>query len=163
MPRARRCDDRCPRAAAPARRARAQVGAALARAAEIIGQHAVEVECDEGLLASVNPKAISQVIFSLVENAAKYSPPTSPIRVVVSTPNEDTLRIAVEDEGPGIPSKLREQVFEKFFRQAAEPGDAASGLGLGLAIARGIVEAHGSHLSVQSELGGGTVFSFVIR
>jgi two-component system sensor histidine kinase KdpD len=137
------------------------VSAAVARADDLVSRHHVAVECSEGLLASVSPKAISQVVFSLLENAARYSPPAGQIKIGACEAG-GMLQISVDDDGPGIPAELKLRIFEKFFRQSAEPG--AGGLGLGLAIARGIVEAHGGRIWVESNPNGrgGSRFIFVI-
>ena len=74
--------------------------------------------------------------------------------------------IAVEDEGRGIPAELRERVFDKFFRATAEGAGSfgrPKGLGMGLAIARGIVEAHGGRIWAEPNPGGGTIFRFTLR
>jgi two-component system sensor histidine kinase KdpD len=83
------------------------------------------------------------VIFTLLENAAKYSGPSAKIAISVGQ-KENNICFAVDDEGPGIPSELRGRVFEKFFRAGFHPG-----LGMGLAIARGIVQAHGGKIWIE--------------
>jgi len=107
---------------------------------------------DELPLVRIDEQAIAEVIYTLVDNAAKYSPETTTIRVSAHPNGNDEIRLTVEDEGAGIPSELRERVFDKFFR-ATRDGDAggakASGSGMGLAIARGIVEAHGGHIWID--------------
>jgi K+-sensing histidine kinase KdpD len=130
--------------------------AALARSEDALRAHQVEVECEENLSAAGNAKAISQVLFSLLENAGKYAPMGTTVRVTARRDGPERIRIAVEDEGPGIPMAIRGQVFDKFFR-----GDAAnyrvskvSGLGLGLAIARRIVETQGGKIWIEERLDG---------
>ena len=104
----------------------------------------MEVAIASGLPApKVDPRLISQVIFTLLENAAKYSGPSAKITVSVRQ-KENNICFAVNDEGPGIPPELRVQVFEKFFRAGLQPG-----LGMGLAIARGIVQAHGGKIWIE--------------
>jgi signal transduction histidine kinase len=93
------------------------------------------------------------VVYTLIDNAAKYSPPGSRIRITAERAGDDLIRMAVEDEGAGIPKELRQRVFDKFFR-ATRDGDVRtqrpSGTGMGLAIAKGIVEAHGGQISIES-------------
>jgi two-component system sensor histidine kinase KdpD len=121
---------------------------------------------DELPSVRVDARAVSEVVYTLIENAAKYSPAGTQITVEATRSSDETVQIAVEDQGPGIPLHLRERVFERFF-QAAGPGSLnkshASGLGLGLAIARGIVEAHGGHIWIESATGGhGTRVTFTV-
>ena len=117
---------------------------ALLRAGPLLDGHPVEVAIAAGLPSPrVDPRLISQVIFTLLENAAKYSGPSAKIKVAVRQ-KENNICFAVDDEGPGIPSELRGRVFEKFFRAGFHPG-----LGMGLAIARGIVQAHGGKIWIE--------------
>jgi K+-sensing histidine kinase KdpD len=117
---------------------------ALLRAGPLLDGHPVEVAIASGLPSpKVDPRLISQVIFTLLENAAKYSDPSAKITISVRQ-KENTICFAVDDEGPGIPSELRGKVFEKFFRAGLQPG-----LGMGLAIARGIVQAHGGKIWIE--------------
>ena len=122
---------------------------ALLRAERLLAGHRVEVAIQPGLPPlRVDPRLISQVIFTLVENAAKYSGTNTKIDVSVER-NESGIRFAVTDEGPGIPRELRAKVFQKFFRAGLQPG-----LGMGLAIARGIVQAHGGKIWIDERPGG---------
>jgi K+-sensing histidine kinase KdpD len=117
---------------------------ALLRAGPLLGGHPVEVAITSGLPApKVDPRLISQVIFTLLENAAKYSGPSARITVSVGR-GKNNICFAVDDEGPGIPTELRGKVFDKFFRSGVQPG-----LGMGLAIARGIVQAHGGKIWIE--------------
>jgi two-component system sensor histidine kinase KdpD len=117
----------------------------------------VELE-DELPVVRVDPHAVAEVVYTLLDNAAKYSPPGTTIRVVAGRAEGEMIRIAVEDQGKGIPPEMRERVFDKFFR-ATRDGDAGgghspAGTGMGLAIARGIVEAHSGHIRVEGRAGG---------
>jgi two-component system sensor histidine kinase KdpD len=100
----------------------------------------------------VDEPAIAEVIYTLVDNAAKYSPPATTIRVSAGPDGAGAIRIQVEDHGPGIRVDMRERVFEKFFR-AMRDGDLGdrktSGTGMGLAIAHGIVQAHGGRIWIE--------------
>jgi len=141
------------------------VSIALARAASITSDHPVRLEIESDLpLAQVDEKALAEVMYVLIENATKYSPPDSEIRVFAGRNASGALQLSIEDRGIGIPADFRERVFEKFFR-LAEPSfpTRGAGLGMGLAIARGIVEAHGGRIWVEPSPGGqGTCVSFTI-
>jgi K+-sensing histidine kinase KdpD len=139
------------------------IAAALARAADALHDHLVNVECEENLSTTTKPKAIAQVLFSLLENAGKYALPGTTVRVLAARMEDGGIQIAVEDEGPGVPSPLREKVFEKFFRSDVleRRNDRAAGLGLGLAIARGIVEAYGGRIWAEDRGFGASGARFV--
>jgi K+-sensing histidine kinase KdpD len=135
------------------------VATALARAEPLTKNHRIDVELEDGLpVVRVDPHAVAEVVYTLVDNAAKYSPPGTTIRVAAGRAGGEMVRIAVEDQGRGVPPDLRERVFDKFFR-ATRDGDAGggrspAGTGMGLAIARGIVEAHGGRIWVEERDGG---------
>jgi PAS domain S-box-containing protein len=100
-----------------------------------------------------------QVLTNLLANASKYSPEHSTIRVVVS-PKANAVRVSVEDKGPGISPEQQAGLFERFYRVRADTD--APGVGLGLAIAKGIVEAHGGSIGIDSEVGSGTSVWFTL-
>jgi signal transduction histidine kinase len=100
-----------------------------------------------------------QVLTNLLANASKYSPEQSLIRVVVA-PNSTMVRISVVDEGPGISPEQQAGLFERFYRVRSDTD--APGVGLGLAIAKGIVEAHGGSIGIDSEVGSGTSVWFTL-
>jgi two-component system sensor histidine kinase KdpD len=127
------------------------ISAALARAEDVLCKHEVQVKCEENLSTAVSRKAITQVLFSLLENSGKYAPPGTKVRIVAKPVASRGILIGVEDEGPGIPLHLRQKVFEKFFRGEVpeQHGGHQSGLGLGLAIAQGIVESHGGKIWIE--------------
>ncbi len=100
---------------------------------------------------------MDQVLTNLLENAARYSPPDGTIEVFVM-PQDDRVRVRVVDQGPGIPEKDRERVFEAFYRGARNP--ETPGSGLGLAIANAIVTAHGGRIWVEAAPVGGTAVIF---
>ena len=106
-------------------------------------------------------RKIRQVIFNLVSNAVKFTPPGG--RVDVSAVRRDgEVEIAVADTGPGISEADQERIFEEF-AQALRPGDRpAEGTGLGLTLARRFVELHGGRLWVESEPGSGSTFRFIL-
>jgi signal transduction histidine kinase len=99
------------------------------------------------------------VLSNLLANAAKFGPPESTISIQLSLqPGEVT--IAIRDDGRGIPDEQMPHIFEPYWQAAQQRRE---GLGLGLAIAKGIVEAHGARIWVESQLGSGTTFYFTLR
>lgn len=143
------------------------VSICLNRASAITADHEVRVALEENLSpVRIDEKAVAEVLYVLTENAAKYSPPGTEILLTVGNAGGNTLNVSVEDHGPGIPAELREKVFEKFFRFStpdfATPSRPA-GLGMGLAIARGIIEAHNGRIWIEEPASGrGTRISFSI-
>jgi two-component system sensor histidine kinase KdpD len=109
-------------------------------------------------LISVDPVLFEQVFVNLLENAAKYTPAGSPIEVIARG-EPQALKIEVRDSGPGFAPGTEARIFEKFFRGQAAP---SSGVGLGLAICRGIVEAHGGSIVASNRQGGGAVFEITL-
>lgn len=129
------------------------ITAAMKRASPLTRKHRIDLWFDEELPSvRVDERAVAEVIYALVDNAAKYSPPSGAIKLAAKASAADMVQLIVEDEGPGIPVELRERVFDKFFR-AMRDGDLAGnkvGSGMGLAIAKGIVEAHGGRIWIES-------------
>jgi two-component system sensor histidine kinase KdpD len=108
-------------------------------------------------LVNIDAVGIQQVLTNLLDNAVEYSPSASPIEIVAKSTEQEVI-VEVADRGPGLPPGMEKRVFEKFFRAAR--GDGRRGIGLGLAICRGIVEAHGGAISAANRPGGGAVFRF---
>jgi two-component system sensor histidine kinase KdpD len=141
---------------------------ALERAAPLTSRHRLSVQIEEELPAvRVDARAVSEVVFALVDNAAKYAPAGTPIRVTAARAPGEMIQIGVEDEGPGVAPEMRERVFDKFFRASGDAGSGTPGrpvgIGMGLAIARGIVEAHGGRIWIEDGAGGrGARFSFTV-
>ncbi|WP_296574127.1 sensor histidine kinase KdpD [Phreatobacter sp.] len=123
------------------------VGRVRADLARIVDGHVVMVDMPRDLpRVLVDPVLIGQALSNVVENAAKYAPPGSPI-TIAATADATMVRLTVSDEGPGIDPAEREKVFDLFYR--ASRGDGAPvGTGLGLAIVRGFVEAHGGTVTI---------------
>jgi K+-sensing histidine kinase KdpD len=140
------------------------VTAAMKRASLLTRNHQIELGLDDELPSvRVDERAMAEVIYVLLENAAKYSPAGSIIRLTAKPAEQDMVRLTIEDQGPGIPSDLRERVFDKFFR-AMRNGDLSGhkpGTGMGLAIAKGIVEAHGGRIWIE-DTGGSTGTRLVV-
>jgi signal transduction histidine kinase len=118
--------------------------------------HQIEVQAPDELLATIDPDRVRQALENLLANALKYTPDGMPIRIRVTSetrPDGVWALLAVCDEGPGIPEELRPHLFERFVQ-----GSRSHGLGLGLYLARGIAEAHGGTITVESTPGHGAIF-----
>jgi len=133
---------------------------ALERAEVVIADHHLIVNLEKDLpMIRVDARAMAEVVYNLVENAAKYSAVGSTITIEANSRANNVL-ISVMDEGKGIPVEMRERVFEKFLRLDGEQTD---GLGLGLAIVRGIVEAQNGTIKVDAGVNGiGTKFTLTL-
>ena len=134
---------------------------ALSEVKQLLVQHPVEVRIPAGLPnARIDSAHIKEVLVHLIENAAKYSPAGAPIRITAEAKdNEQMLTINIADRGPGIDDFEQSLVFEKFYRGRNQRVQV-HGTGMGLAICKAIVEAHGGRLGVTSQLGHGSVFYF---
>ncbi len=129
------------------------IGAALRRAGDVLAQHRVDVEIEPGLpMLRLDPVLLEQVLFNLLDNAAKYSPLQSRIRVRAAG-DDELVEIEIADQGPGIPPADLERVFDKFYRVQAQDRRRA-GTGLGLAICRGFVEAQGGSITARNRRAG---------
>jgi signal transduction histidine kinase len=120
--------------------------------------------CDvprEPLVAKMDARSIEQVMRNLVDNAIKYSPAGGAVTVHSHT-DETQVWVSVSDEGIGIQPKDLERVFERFYRADTEVGRSAGGVGLGLAVCRSIVEAHGGRIWAESAPGEGSTFRFTM-
>jgi two-component system, OmpR family, sensor histidine kinase KdpD len=135
------------------------IGSALRRASKILARHRVELDLAPALpMVAVDAVLFEQVLFNLLDNAAKYSPAGTTIRVQ-SWRDRDAVCLQVLDEGGGIPSADLEHIFDKFYR--VEKGDhVRAGTGLGLAISRGFIEAmHGTINAANRSDRSGAVFA----
>ena len=132
---------------------------ALDELKQLLVQHPVDVRIPACLPnARMDPAHIKEVMVHLIENAAKYSPAGAPIRITGEA-KDQTLNISIADRGPGIDDFEQSLVFEKFYRGRNQRVQV-HGTGMGLAICKAIVQAHGGHLGVTSQLGHGSVFYF---
>ncbi|HET9695677.1 MAG TPA: DUF4118 domain-containing protein [Terriglobales bacterium] len=134
----------------------------LDRASKLLQVKRVEIAIENGLpLLQVDAGSLSQALFEIVENAAKYTPPGGQIRISANRGEDSTVTVSVENDGPVVPLELRGRVFEKFFR--ASKKEKEHGFGMGLAIARGIVEAHGGRIWMDATKdNSGTILRFTV-
>lgn len=138
---------------------REPIEAAMAETRSVLSSHPVEVRLPEKLPAAIMDLGwITKVLQHLLENAAKYSPPDSPIFISSEVKNH-RLITSVADRGSGIDDLERSLIFDKFYRGQSQRY-RVQGTGMGLAIVKAIVEAHGGRIQVTSQLGQGSVFSF---
>jgi len=122
------------------------VGPALARAAKIVSHHKVEVHIPETLpMLRVDPVLFEQVLFNLLDNAAKYAPEGTAIEIN-GRQDGNTIMLSIRDEGPGIPPDDIERIFDSFYR-VRKTDHVRAGTGLGLSICRGFVEAMGGTIT----------------
>jgi two-component system, OmpR family, sensor histidine kinase KdpD len=132
---------------------------ALEELKQLLVQHPVEVRIPTDLPnARMDSAHIKEVLVHLIENAAKYSPAGAPIRITAEA-KDGILNVSIADRGPGIDDFEQSLVFEKFYRGRNQRVQV-HGTGMGLAICKAIVEAHGGRLGVTSQLGHGSVFYF---
>ena len=106
--------------------------------------------------------AVRQALINLLENAMKFSPRETAIRVGLRPAENDRWEISVHDEGPGIPAAEHEKVFERFYRLGSELRRETQGAGIGLSIVRHIAEAHGGWVKLASEPGKGATFTMIL-
>jgi two-component system sensor histidine kinase KdpD len=130
---------------------------AVARASTVARRHRMVVNVASDLPAvAVDRSAIGEALYTLLDNASKYSPLNTTITVTALRDDDAHVRLSVEDEGPGIPPELREQVFQKFFRipgrESVDP--RRSGIGLGLPIARRLVESQAGEIAIDTARNG---------
>jgi two-component system sensor histidine kinase KdpD len=149
------------------RRARVDPGALITDAVDILqrarASHRFEVDCAPDLPAlDADPDALDRVVKNLVSNAVKYSPPGTRVRVTARGHDDPpAVEITVEDEGPGIAEADRARIFEPYFRTAAGVKTAA-GAGLGLAVVKSLVDAHGGTIRADSATPHGTRMTLML-
>ena len=125
-------------------------------------EHNITVDCGEvPLLVRMDAGLIIQVIINLVNNAVKYTPADSNIRIT-AVQREKAAEICVSDDGPGIPDERKERVFEMFFPGGNPIGDSRRSLGLGLTLCQAIIHAHHGEMTLKDNSPHGCVFSFTL-
>jgi two-component system sensor histidine kinase KdpD len=134
----------------------------VARLRPVLAGHPVALSVPDDLPpVPLDYVQISEVLTNLLENAARHTPDGTPI-AVRAWQDGDCVVVEVADAGPGIPARALPHVFDKFFGAGDAPGRRRRGSGLGLAVARGMVEAHGGHIWAESAPGAGTRFWFTL-
>jgi signal transduction histidine kinase len=118
----------------------------------------LEVNTEKGLMASIDEDRIRQVLINLISNAIQFTPEGGEIAVTAYRGNNNII-VSVSDNGSGIAPKDQERIFEKFHKVR---DSGSKGAGLGLAISKGIIEAHGGSIRVESEIGNGSTFIFTL-
>ncbi len=133
------------------------------RLAPLCAEHPLEIDIAPDLPpVAFDFVEIAQVLTNLIENAAKYSAPSAPITVTAAQEG-DAVRVSVRDRGLGIPAADVPHIFDTFYRVRRRGEEARiRGTGIGLAIAKGFVEAHGGTIGVESTVGEGSVFTFTL-
>ena len=125
-------------------------------------EHHITVEHkDELLLAKMDAKLIVQVVINIVDNAIKYTPIGSNIRIMTER-QEDKAVIHIADDGPGIPDDVKPHIFDMFYSGANKVADSRRSLGLGLSLCKSIVTVHGGTLTVKDNQPQGTIFTFTL-
>lgn len=145
-------------------RARVEVAPALAAAVEVFrrsGSHRLVIDCADPLPAiDGDPDALDRILKNLVSNAMKYSPAGSAVRITARARHGAAVELSVHDAGRGIPEEALPRVFEPFYRA---PGvGSARGSGLGLAVVKSLIDAHGGTIDLDSVPGRGTRVTFVL-
>lgn len=130
--------------------------------AEKAGVEIVSHFPEDPLIIRQDPVRIGQVLTNLIENALKYTPPGGKVAILVAkeAEKEEEAIVKVRDSGDGIPPEDLEKIFSRFYQVDSSNTRRHKGMGLGLSIAKGIVEAHGGEIGVESELGKGSTFWF---
>lgn len=137
------------------------IASVLHKMKSLIDGRPVDITISQPFIAApLDEDLISLLLRQIVDNALKYSPPSSPLGIVAGATERD-LVISVEDRGSGIPESEKERIFEKFYRLDANL-QRIPGSGMGLTIARYIAQAHGGTVTVAGRPGGGSVFSLLL-
>ncbi len=131
---------------------------ALARAIESIrprlGMRRLEVSLGAPPV-EIDPVFVDEAVANVLDNALKYTPDGATLRISAGSTEEARVRVTVEDDGPGVPDDVLPRLFDKFYRAPGAPGGSRGGTGIGLAVARGLVEASGGRVTARrSALGG---------
>ena len=139
---------------------RTEIDAATSTLASIADKKRIEIvnECDSELEWTVDQRAFKQIIINLVNNAVKFSPPGSKVRIGVKS-NQESMSLMIIDEGPGITQRDRKRILLPFGRGEAAEVQKADGVGLGLTIVSELLKLQGGKLEIDNASGGGSVFT----
>jgi len=122
-----------------------------------------EIECpDVNLTAWADPDRIVEVLTNLIGNAIKFTPTNGKVSLCLKRSGNEWVKISVADTGPGIPSDEANRIFDKFYQVTQPEKQKAMGTGLGLSITKALVEMHGGKIWLESEVGKGSIFSFIL-
>jgi signal transduction histidine kinase len=129
--------------------------------ADVSPRHPIDLSCDENVWVNVDPEVLDQVLGLLLENAIKYSPDGGDVHVAARA-RDGHVAIAVSDQGVGMSAEDQEHIFDPYYRAARSDSSQFSGVGLGLSIARHLVDRSGGEITLESEPGTGTTFTITI-
>ena len=122
-----------------------------------------EIECPEvNLTAWADPDRIVEVLTNLLGNAIKFTPTNGKVTLCLKRSGNEWVKISVADTGPGIPSDEANRIFDKFYQVTQPEKQKTMGTGLGLSITKALVEMHGGKIWLESEVGKGSIFSFIL-
>jgi two-component system phosphate regulon sensor histidine kinase PhoR len=121
----------------------------------------LELACDDAVEARINPPLLEQAVVNLIDNAIKYSPEGSHVRLEARQ-DQTQVSMAVTDEGCGIPPEHLPRIFERFYVVDKSRSRKLGGTGLGLAIVKHIAQAHGGRIAVASTPGKGSTFTILL-
>lgn len=136
---------------------------AIQRTAKKATEHTITAKYSESiLLAKMDARLILQVLINLIDNAIKYTDKNTEITVSYADAGE-MIAISVADTGPGIPNEIKPRIFDMFYTGSQRIADSSRSLGLGLALCKSIVNAHGGNITVTDNTPSGTVFTFTLQ
>ena len=113
-------------------------------------------------MAKMDSRLIIQVIINIVDNALKYTPKGSVIKVHAEK-KENMIAISIADNGPGIANNAKKKIFDMFYTADSQIADSRRGMGLGLFLCKSIIQAHGGKLLVEDNVPHGTIFTFTLQ
>lgn len=124
--------------------------------------HTINISKETEVIVDVDKNKIVQVLSNLISNAIKYSPEADKVDIRVFKQEEGLVAVSVKDYGIGISETDQKQVFNRFYRVEGHSGERFTGFGIGLFIASSIIERHGGRITVDSLIGSGTTFTFIL-